>query len=321
MKAPATIITESNITVFLNGKVHTVNINQPNFKDVKEVIINEDWENLESTISVSRKIETWANDSGIEIMGGVIYYNREEIHSSVTEKILDLISEGYSSTPLINFLNNLMGNPSKTAVDELYLFLESAKLPITEDGYVIAYKKVRDDYKDIYTGTFDNSVGSICEMPRNQVCDDRDKTCSAGLHVAAYDYMKHYGVSNANRVVAVKINPADFVSIPSDYNNAKARVSRYEVIEDLGTTHSFNKLPDTVYEDDYDGEEIYNFEKDTVKKYIYKRPNGRFTARVMLDYGDGYDIYTIGTYDSIGEAIDAKISYIQSVMEDIKGWK
>jgi hypothetical protein len=75
-----------------------------------------------------------------------------------------------------------MENPSYRAVNELYGFLEKNRLPITPDGHFLAYKKVRDDYKDIHSGTMDNSVGKIVEMERNQVNDDKNQTCSSGLH-------------------------------------------------------------------------------------------------------------------------------------------
>jgi hypothetical protein len=37
-----------------------------------------------------------------------------------------------------------------------------------------------------------------------------------------------------DRTVIVKINPADVVSIPSDYNDAKGRACRYEVVGEVG---------------------------------------------------------------------------------------
>jgi hypothetical protein len=36
------------------------------------------------------------------------------------------------------------------------------------------------------------------------------------------------------RIVILKINPRDVVSIPTDYNNSKGRACRYEIIGELG---------------------------------------------------------------------------------------
>jgi hypothetical protein len=127
-------------------------------------------------------------------------------------------------------MHNLMANPSARAVSELYGFLEKGGMPITPDGYFLAYKKVRANYKDCHSGTMDNSVGKVVQMERNAVNDDKDITCSHGLHFCSRSYLDHFG---GDRIVIVKINPADVVSIPSDYNDAKGRACRYEVIGEL----------------------------------------------------------------------------------------
>jgi hypothetical protein len=123
-----------------------------------------------------------------------------------------------------------MENPSKRAVDELYDFLEAGELPITEDGHFLAFKNVRETYMDIHSGTFRNMVGDICEMKRNQVDEDKDRTCSYGLHFCSIAYLPNFLDSNGGKTMIVKINPKDVVAIPSDYNNTKGRTCRYEVV-------------------------------------------------------------------------------------------
>jgi len=95
----------------------------------------------------------------------------------------------------------------------------------------LAYKKVRDNFMDVHSGTMLNAPGCIVEMERNKVDDDKNNTCSTGLHFCAESYLRSFG---GERTVIVKINPADVVSIPSDYNDAKGRACRYEVIGELG---------------------------------------------------------------------------------------
>ena len=138
-------------------------------------------------------------------------------------------------------MENLMSNPSHRSVQELYGFLEKGELPITPDGHFLAYKKVRGDYTDCHTGKMDNSVGKVLEMERNAVDDDKDRTCSSGLHFCSKSYLANFG---GERTVIVKINPRDVVSIPSDYNNAKGRTCRYEVIGELNVEpgKAFTKL-------------------------------------------------------------------------------
>ena len=83
---------------------------------------------------------------------------------------------------------------------------------------------------DIHSGSFDNSVGRICEMPRNRVCDDKDQTCSAGLHFCSISYLPSFSDRDGGKTMILKINPADVVSIPSDYNNTKGRCCKYIVV-------------------------------------------------------------------------------------------
>ncbi len=65
------------------------------------------------------------------------------------------------------------------------------------------------------------------------------------LHFAAYDYAKNS--YRGAHIVVVKINPADVVSIPNDYNNQKGRCCRYEVI---GERKDYTPLPkQEVYSD------------------------------------------------------------------------
>ena len=49
--------------------------------------------------------------------------------------------------------------------------------------------------------------------------------------------MSHYGSNGSgDKIVLVKINPADVVSIPDDYGFAKGRCCRYEVVADITDT-------------------------------------------------------------------------------------
>jgi hypothetical protein len=165
-----------------------------------------------------------------------------------------MVDEGVSVQPLVNFMGNLMENPSKVAVDELYLFLESCKSPITEDGYFIAYKIVRNDYMDVYSGKFNNARGVTVSMERNEVDDNRNNTCSQGLHFCSRGYLNSYSSHDreTDRCMLVKINPADVVSIPSDYNNAKGRTWRYEVVGEV-TDNEWRK---SLSENDYTSKSV-----------------------------------------------------------------
>jgi hypothetical protein len=146
-----------------------------------------------------------------------------------------------------------MKNPSNRAINETYRFLENYGLPITDDGCFLAYKAVRNNYTDIYSGKYDNSIGKSPEMPRGQVDDDYDRDCSKGLHVGALDYVVQYGhftkgaalPTDGNRLLIVKVNPQDVVSVPKYESHPKVRVCRYEVVSEI--TDVVKELEKVVY--------------------------------------------------------------------------
>lgn len=126
-----------------------------------------------------------------------------------------------------------MSNPNESGsiVEEVYSFIEKCNLPITADGHFLAYKMVSTNFKDLYTGKMDNSVGAKPEMDRAKCDFNRGQTCSTGLHFCSEGYLGHYGSKGSSQVVVVKVNPRDVTSIPNDYNDAKGRACQYEIVD------------------------------------------------------------------------------------------
>lgn len=224
------LIQGKNIIVVVGNKSHTISSTHITYSSVLEAIKAGDWDTVKNIIEPKKVVLNYGQGN-VSIQGEKLFWKGNELHTSLTRRMLEMLQEGFPIEPMVNFMDNLMQNPSKRAVDELYGFLEKNNLPITPDGHFLAYKKVRDDFKDVHSGTMDNSVGKIVEMERNQVDDDKNRTCSSGLHFCSESYLCHFG---GERTVIVKINPRDVVSIPSDYNDSKGRCCRYEVIGELG---------------------------------------------------------------------------------------
>lgn len=157
----AALILDEQVTVTIDGKTSMIDISHPNFQKVREALKNKDIDAIPALIDLPKVVNNFGEGKVI-VENGVITYNGEVLHNSLTSRILKMIEEGFNVDPLIKFLENLMENPSHRAINELYSFLEDASLPITDDGHFLAYKKVRDDYKDIWSGKFDNSPGGYC---------------------------------------------------------------------------------------------------------------------------------------------------------------
>lgn len=231
------LIQGDNITVVIGNQPHTISKTHITYQKVKDAIKSGDWETVKDIIEPKKAVINFGQGN-VSIQGDTLYWKGEVLHGAIALRMIEMLQEGFSIEPLILFMENLFQNPSHRSVTELYGFLEKNNLPITPDGHFLAYKKVRQNYMDVHSGTFDNSVGKVCDMPRNKVDDVADNTCSSGLHFCSHDYLRSFG---GERVVIVKINPRDVVSIPTDYDFSKGRTCRYEVVGEVGADETSTK--------------------------------------------------------------------------------
>lgn len=315
------IVQGSNITVVIGNKPHTISKSHITYNKVLEAIKASDWDLVKNIIEPVKVVLNYGQGN-VSVQGEKLFWKGKEMHNALTNRMIAMLQDGFPIEPLVAFMENLMTNPSKRAVTELYGFLEKNSLPITPDGHFLAYKRVRENYFDCHTGTMDNSVGKIVEMERNEVDDNKDNTCSSGLHFCSESYLKSFGGS---RTVIVKINPRDVVSIPTDYNNAKGRACRYEVVGEVGVNPEdeveFNKPVQSNansvkvepkkgssefyrgYTDGYEGKEFspgFNFDKD------YQE--GFDKGDTDKDWGDGPRYQYVSTPAGWTRHSDGKVS-------------
>lgn len=242
------ILGSDSLTVYLEGKSYTINKQAHTYGIVLEAVKTVNVDALKQALDVKKTITSMLSNTSdkVRIENNKIFYMDREVQGLISSRIFEMLRLELDVKPMVLFLENLMSNPSKRAVDELFGFLEACTLPITPDGCFLAYKRVRDDYLDCHSGTMDNSVGKVLEMPRNMVDEDKNNTCSYGLHFCSYDYLKSF---SGARIVVLKINPKDVVAIPADYNNSKGRTCKYEVVDEIAL-NEYN-LPSTMIQDSY----------------------------------------------------------------------
>jgi hypothetical protein len=256
------IISENSLTVFLQGEAFTVDATAPNYQAIESAladgVMDEDY--LRSLFggydtSAAMLFDDSANNGLVKVTRNGVTYAGHVVNSVLADRMVDIADKGLPLEPWVNFLNKVMANPEPFAQEELYLWLAKSDLPITDDGDFLAYKKVNDDFTDIYSGTIDNSPGQTVVMPggRSEVDNDRDNLCSIGLHFCSKSYLPQFGRQDGDRVVLVKVNPTDVVSIPADYQNAKGRTWKYEVVQEITglDPHEIN-LPPVVHVEDSD---------------------------------------------------------------------
>ena len=229
MKIPY-ILTENSLAVVIDGKAMTMQSDHPAWTQALDALNKEEYDRLEGLFDVSKAVEDYADqEAEITVTNGAVFYQGEVIHNLLVDKILTFMQQGLPFKPLVRFLGKLMANPSRRAVNELYKFLEHKNMPITPDGNFIAYKGVKEDFTDHYSGKFDNSVGAVLEMTRNGVCDDANMGCSAGFHAGSYEYAKGY-THGGGHLMRVEIDPSDVVSVPLDCDCQKLRTAKYKVV-------------------------------------------------------------------------------------------
>lgn len=227
------IISADSATAILRGTPYTVASDHPRYADLVSALRAGDEDAAIAIVTASAEISAMLSAFGdVQVFGGHVTYKGHQMHNYLVDRIMDAVAQQHDITPLGLFLDNVMKNPSRRATEGLYAWCEKARMPLTRDGCIIAYKIVNTDFTDCYTGKFDNSPGKTVEVARNQVDEDPDRTCSYGLHFCSADYLPHYGPSN-KKIVLVKVNPADVVAFPRDYNLAKARCCKYEVLEEV----------------------------------------------------------------------------------------
>lgn len=245
MTHTAMIANSTGCTVVVGTTVYTVAKDHPAFQEIQEAFADSDADRLEALLSVRKAIEKLAEGTELRVENGSLFYGNRELTNGLARRIVKMFSEGRDAVaqPLVNFMTNLLENPSRRAVEGLYEWLERSNLPITTDGHFIAWKIVGDNYMDLYTGKFDNSVGQKPTVARNEVDENPDRTCSYGLHFCSNEYLPHYGNRSGRRIMMVKVNPADVVAFPPDYNTAKGRCCSYEVIAEVSEAETQKPQP------------------------------------------------------------------------------
>jgi hypothetical protein len=231
-KVKAWSITDQNVVVNYNGETHIVRRSDALADRLIKALKEGREREIPGLVSTAKRIQTFSKGAFV-VENGRVVVNGSPAPQVLSDKIVRFSNDGLPFQPLLRFAEKLQENPSFRAVNELYQFLEKNDHPVTETGNFIAYKRVRSNFKDIHSGTFDNSVGKLVEVSRNQVDEDSSRTCSYGLHVANWDYAHtQFGsnVADTDIMLEVEVNPADVVAIPSDYNQSKMRVCRYKVL-------------------------------------------------------------------------------------------
>ena len=248
---------ESGATIIFNdGTIVPVNSGNANYQKILVHLLSgvHDEELLKQlttpALSVGKALTRLSER--VVVDNGNIYFDGDRLDNSIARVIVKILGEGgtqdaYGS--LVAFLEKLYQNPSEKSRNALYDFILRWDITILPDGDFLVYKGVTEDRLSIHSGygivdgvVFENSqlknnIGSVVEIPRAMVDADNARGCSTGLHAGSYEYASSFG---RGKLLTVKMNPRDVVSVPDCSIYQKIRACRYVVIGETDI-----KLPET----------------------------------------------------------------------------
>lgn len=210
----------SCLTLFLNGVLHTIPSDSPNFKNVWNAVKSNDEDAVEASLNVVEAIEKGFETvvgKGVKVTEDGVYFNGKRMHNCLSDKIMEFMAEGIPFTPIVllleNFTNNqlikLASNPevlvmmnkrpdqADEVIDELtddfFSFLNHRNMPITEDGCFLAYKTLDGNYwskhgnkKTILTKGKTNDQGQIYNAPGEEIECERGQVDPSRVHECSY---------------------------------------------------------------------------------------------------------------------------------------
>ena len=237
------LVNETITLIIDNGKqIITAKSDHPKWSEIRSAFAAGNRALLESLVSIKSVIESYSTGL-LSVNSAGVTYNGRAIHRLDSQRVMAFLKSNMDYKPLANYMEKLAQNPSSRSIQEAYKFQEHLGLTLTDAGNVIAFKGIQTDDFSVFgnletvvlqgevnaAGQIKNSIGATIEVERSSVDDDYTHECSHGLHAGSMAYAKGHG----NKVVLVEINPADFVSVPSDCNFQKLRCSKYKVVGNL----------------------------------------------------------------------------------------
>jgi hypothetical protein len=241
----SSVISDHTVTFFAQARIFTIQSDHINYKTIRDQLIADPYAEADPLIELADVRVAIANadpEGLLRFIGDTLSYKDRALPLANVwvQKIMGFRAQQLNFEPIFKGLDSLMRNPSMRARERFPLFAEASAFGFLKDGRMGAFKAVRSDFKDIHSGQFDNSPGQILSMPREDVDDDAEKTCSAGFHLGALSYVQAFGHittngDTTNKVVFCAFWPEHVVAIPVDYDGKPMRVWQYEVLEEVAS--------------------------------------------------------------------------------------
>lgn len=237
------IVTSKSVTLIYHDRTCKYDQNSELYTAVKNACLHEDYAFLLRLIKPVDYINENIPEFTVDVTKLVVTVNGVEFPYQYSNLIISEMNKDIHNKQnpdlqnLMNFFARcVQHNIGTDVVIQMYEFLKHNDIVILPDGSIQGWKYLhkRDDvYLDNYSKTIVNTEGSYVSMPREEVNNDPNQTCSKGLHVGAWDYVKEH-----SSIAKVIVNPEDVVSVPVDYEGMKLRCCKYYIHEILDNPNS-----------------------------------------------------------------------------------
>jgi hypothetical protein len=245
----------TSVTVFIGSESFVASQDHPNFAKIVDEVRKTEPTTAEAglardkalrdlfdlSLAVGAKFDRLSER--VLVRAGRVHFDGVEVHNSLTETIAKFYQAGLEDfQPLVNFMEKIETNPSPHSREHLFRWLTKHNFSLCPDGDFLAYKAVLGNSKsssrgeaivnnEWVRGQVLNVPGTIVEMPRDKVTFDPHNGCSTGLHAGNWRYASTFLSGQSSKLLRVKINPRDVVSVPVDSQDQKLRVCRYRVLD------------------------------------------------------------------------------------------
>jgi hypothetical protein len=243
----------------------------PAFQAIKDIVLGNapsvEPDEMEEMFSTAKAVENAVANanlsSRVKVENGEVLLDGVALSNALTDHILKLMAEQSGDlTGWVRFLERIEANPNDHSREALFTWLDALGEfdgGITIDsatGFLVGYKGVRrDENGNLFSvrsgpaivdgvehtdGPVPNAVGSVIEMPRDEVQHDPSIGCSRGLHVGTWSYAKSW---NQGAMLEVHVDPADVVSVPTQCGAQKMRCAKYLVVGVIEQPYTTATLP------------------------------------------------------------------------------
>ena len=205
------IVSNSGLTVVFPDGPMMIHRSSPDYPAAMQALQASDMEALRASMDRRHALSKFSEGCLSINDSGEIIFENHPIGNHLS-KIIKSGTPKDSWSVIKRFLLNVLENPNQRARLEIDSILSECSLPITEDGCILAFKLVDNEYVDPQIKTHICKPGRTLTLPRDTLHRGSKEATSRGFSAGGKSYLDANSYF-CGKVVTIKINPADIVGV------------------------------------------------------------------------------------------------------------